>query len=66
MTVNHRVAGSSPAWGARLTNIDLINRNANWSVIEKEYRQLKYVAINLILKHAFCRLNFTQNKWRLC
>jgi len=44
-----------------LSNIDLINRNAEWSVLigEKEYRQLIYVneAIDLILKHAFFTLN---------
>ncbi len=44
-----------------LSNIDLINRNADWSVLigEKEYRNLFYVneAIDLILRHAFFTLN---------
>ena len=44
-----------------LSNIDYINRNADWSVLigEKEYRNIIYVndAINLILKHAFFTLN---------
>ncbi len=44
-----------------LSSIDLLNRNAEWSVLigEKEYRQLFYVneAIDLMLKHAFFTLN---------
>lgn len=44
-----------------LSNINYINRNADWSVMigEKKYRQLIYVneAIDLLLRHAFFTLN---------